>query len=218
MKFHLGAEVVDFEGEKLGSLKQIVVDPVTQEITSLIIDQGLLFKEDKVLPISLVLQAEEDQIRLVETDQDLAELPPYQEESYFPYQYQEKKRPPTLIPGNYLAIRPDTDYGKPQEHLAVFEQKTPGKNLPEPMDRLKKGADVISLDGNKVGQVQEVMAVPETKHITHLIIDRGFLNRESVLIPIDWVDEISAEKLSLQVDQQVIDHLPPHLREDEPLS
>jgi len=218
MKFQLGAEVVDFEGKKIGSLKQIVVDPLTQKIRSLIIEQGLLFKEDKVLPISLVLQAEEDQIKLVETEQELAELRPYQGESYFTYQYQEKKRPPTLIPGNYLAIRPDTDYGKPQEHLAVFEKKTPRKNLPEPMDRLKKGADVFSLEGNKVGQVEEVMAVPETKHITHLIIDRGFLKRESVLIPIDWVDEINAEKLSLQVDQQVIDHLPPHLREDEPLS
>jgi sporulation protein YlmC with PRC-barrel domain len=216
MRIHLGADVVNFEGQVIGTVKQVVIDPVTRDIKDLIVEQGFLFTEDKVLPISLVMQADEQEVKLYQTDQDLDDLRTYREESYFPISIPpETKSPTALIPGNYLAMRPRFVYKLPQKELAAHKKNIARNKLPDHLRSLKIGANVVTLDEEKVGEVEEIMAVPETTKATHLVVSRGLVDQESILIPIDWLDKIDDEKITLLVDSTVIENLPSHLEREE---
>ena len=57
----------------------------------------------------------------------------------------------------------------------------------------KKGADVISNDGEKIGTLDRVVLDPKTKEVAYLVVKSGFLLTEDKLISIDQVKTV-AEK------------------------
>ena len=54
------------------------------------------------------------------------------------------------------------------------------------------GAEVVCPDGI-AGQLDMLGVRPHSDEITHLIVRRGFLFQRDVLVPADWVDQISPE-------------------------
>jgi sporulation protein YlmC with PRC-barrel domain len=73
MQFKKGAEVFSSDGEKIGTLNRVVIDPRTREVSNLVVEKGFLFKTDKVVPITLVDLDMEDRIVLKPTNQDILE-------------------------------------------------------------------------------------------------------------------------------------------------
>jgi sporulation protein YlmC with PRC-barrel domain len=213
MKIRFGADVKTFDDQKIGTVKQVVIDPATQEISHLIIEKGLLFKEDKVLPISLILQADQEKVKLVETDEDLEELPEYQEEYYLPIDAEPMYDPDLALSRNFLISKPRI-VPKKQEEVRYIKQGDYQENLPEDTRMLRIGAEVFSLDGEEIGRVSELVLDFQTDRITHLVLDRALLRDDRVLIPYQWVDDVSQEKVTLLVDQQVIKNLPSYLEEE----
>jgi sporulation protein YlmC with PRC-barrel domain len=213
MKIKFGVDVNTFDGEKIGTVKQVVIDPATQEISHLIIEKGLLFKEDKVLPISLILQANEEEVKLVETDEDLEELPEYQEEYYLPIDAEPMYDPELALSRNFLIAKPRI-VPKQQEEVRYIKKGDYQENLPEDTKMLRVGAEVFSLDREEIGRVSELVLDFQTDQITHLVLDRALLRDDRVLIPYQWVDDVSQEKVTLLVDQEVIKNLPSYLEEE----
>jgi sporulation protein YlmC with PRC-barrel domain len=213
MKIRFGADVKTFDDQKIGTVKQVVIDPATQEISHLIIEKGLLFKEDKVLPISLILQADQEKVKLVETDEDLEELPEYQEEYYLPIDAEPMYDPDLALSRNFLISKPRI-VPKKQEEVRYIKQGDYQENLPEDTRMLRIGAEVFSLDGEEIGRVSELVLDFQTDRITHLVLDRALLRDDRVLIHYQWVDDVSQEKVTLLVDQQVIKNLPSYLEEE----
>lgn len=213
MKVKFGVDVKTFDGEKIGTVKQVVIDPATQEISHLIIEKGLLFKVDKVLPISLVLQSTEEEVKLIETDENLEELPEFQDDYYLPIDAEPMYDPELALSRNFLIAKPRI-VPKKREDVRYIKQGDYQENLPEDTRMLRIGAEVFSLDGEQVGRVRELVLDFQTNQITHLILDRALLMDDQVLIPYPWVDEVSKDQVTLLVDQQVIENLPPHLEEE----
>lgn len=54
------------------------------------------------------------------------------------------------------------------------------------------GAEVVSPDGI-AGQLDMLGVRPHSDEITHLIVRRGFLFQRDVLVPVDWVDQVSPD-------------------------
>ena len=214
MKFEFGADVVTFDGEKIGTVKRAVIDPASQEITHFIIEKGFLFTKDKVLPISMVLRSEEDQIKLVETDEDLEDLPDYRQDEFFPVEDPDTPRPDPTLSRPFLAIKPQIVPQSQPGHMRIVRKEDYHKNIPEHTELLEVGADVCTLDGEDVGNIQEMITDPKTHQIRHLVIGRGWLEDKEVLIPMDWIKEISTDQVELTVDRKVIQNLPPHLEEE----
>ena len=57
MYFKENAEVVTSEGDKIGQIDRLVMDPRSKELTHLVVKKGFLFTKDKVVPLDCVESA-----------------------------------------------------------------------------------------------------------------------------------------------------------------
>src|SRR4030095_8149634 len=82
MLFKSGVDVYSSDNEKIGTLHRVVMDPKTREVTHIVVKEGFLFTEDKVVPMDLVGSVTEDRIALQGSKEHLDELPQYEETHY----------------------------------------------------------------------------------------------------------------------------------------
>src|SRR5260370_28486368 len=82
MEFQQNSAIFTANGDAVGHIDRVVVDPETKVVTHIVVRKGFLFKEDKVVPISLIAKATEDGIRLRDDVGDLHALPLFEEKHY----------------------------------------------------------------------------------------------------------------------------------------
>ena len=210
MRFKKGAEVFSGEGEKIGTLDLIVIDPRTREVSNLVVEKGFLFKTDKVIPITLVDLDIEDRIILKKTNQDILEDFPDFETSYYvpldqpdnPFEidieasYLYPPLHPGLTTGGYIG------YPRPQYVLKTDQ------DIPEGTVALEEGAKLISRDGKHVGNVEEIFTDSQDQRVTHLVVSEGFLLKEHKLIPAAWIENVTEDEIHLSVNAGVFERLP----------
>jgi uncharacterized protein YrrD len=216
MLFRKGTDIVAPDGEKVGELDRVVIDPASKEVTHIAVAQGLLFPADKVVPISLIEAATEKEIRLRQDADGLEELPDLVEAHYVEAEGAAGKKeelagelywyPPTSTlwwaPRGYLGYPGHFGYPMPPY---VVETEI---NVPEDKVALDVGAPVISSDGAHVGAVEEVMTDPLAERATHLLITRGLILKEQKLIPTLWIAEVLGDRIRLAVGTDFIQDLP----------
>lgn len=210
MQFKKGAEVFSGEGEKIGTLNRVVIDPRTREVSSLIVGKGILFRTDKVIPITLVDLDIADRIVLKKTNQDILEdFPDFETVHYVPLDetdnpYQDAIEAsywyPPVSPG--WAISNYVGYPIPK-----FVLKT-DKDIPEGTVALEEGAKVISRDGKHVGNVEQVITESQDNRVTHFVISEGFLLKERKLVPAVWVEKVAEDEIHLSVESGLFERLP----------
>lgn len=74
-----GAGVFTPRDEQVGKVSGFVLDPVTNEVTHLVVQKGWFFAEDRVLPFDMVNSATEDRVVLNENVENFDELPAFEE-------------------------------------------------------------------------------------------------------------------------------------------
>ena len=84
MQFKDGTSVYTFDGQDVGRVDRVVLNPKTKEVTHLVVRKGLLFAEDKIIPLHLIATATEDRVSLREGAGELDDLPPFEEIHYIP--------------------------------------------------------------------------------------------------------------------------------------
>jgi uncharacterized protein YrrD len=72
--------------------------------------------------------------------------------------------------------------------------------------RLTQGADVYSSQGSQLGTLNRVILDPNTREVTHIVIERRFLSTEHKLVDMDKVNTAIEDRITL---------LPPEERFDE---
>lgn len=208
MDFKHNAPIFAADAREVGHLDRVVVNPVTQELSHLVVRQGLLFGEHKLVPIGFVDQATEDQITLRPAAGDLRTLPPFEE----PHEVLMEAGPARssmtlradLAPG--LAGMLD-DYGASAGQRLVARSEP---NIPEGAVAVKTGARVVTADGKHGGALECIAIAPNTRRVTHLQIAKGLLVREARLIPTAWVVILGEDEVHLSVDQQTLEAVGPH--------
>jgi sporulation protein YlmC with PRC-barrel domain len=90
------------------------------------------------------------------------------------------------------------------------------RNIPDGAVALKEGTQVISADGERVGDVEEIFVDEEDDSITHLLISRGFLFKEERFVPVSWIDGIWEDVVHLSVESTLLSELQPYLPLDRP--
>jgi uncharacterized protein YrrD len=78
MELKEGATVKTNDGQKVGTIDRIVVDPATNEVTHIVIEKGFLFTEDRILPVATFIMAG-DVVVLNHPVDDLDDLSVYYE-------------------------------------------------------------------------------------------------------------------------------------------
>jgi uncharacterized protein YrrD len=213
MQFRQGAEVFMASGEKIGHIDRIVLDPATDEVTHLVVEKGLLLKEGKVVPMSMVGPSRQDKVTLREDAEDLKKLPDFEEEHYIwrnedsqaQSDRQSRRRQVYQYPpvGARGTISSDTSVAL--EPMSNFQTE---KNIPKDAVALQKGAKVFGSDGEHIGDLERIFTDPLQDRATHFLISEGLILKERKLIPIQWITNIIEDQVHLSVSSGFVENLP----------
>lgn len=234
MQFHAKADVYTASGDKAGVLDRVVIDPRNQAVTHVIIKKGLLFPSDKVVPVSLVAEADKDRVVLNADAGNPENLPDFTQEQYVPLNSDEWATPPmaggAIAPMTAGAATapmmlwyPATAAGSTGAQLASdigaspgvpgvpgSQQVEAGRNIPEDTVPLKEGAKVVTADGQHVGKVERVFVDNESTQATHLLISQGLFLRERKVIPVAWVLDYGEDEVRLAIGSNLLQGLRPY--------
>lgn len=229
MDFTQGERVKTADGEDLGTIERVILNPRTRDVTGVVIRKGLLLKKDKVIPISMIQDTEGDEVHLrpFPSKIDLDSLPDYEETHYVMNSERDLRRtvnqsnqaqslfwyPPAPPPGglNY----PGFDNSNYVAGAGVGEPfaKEIEYNIPEGDIAIKEGAKVTTLDGKTAGTVTKILTGPQSDHVSHFVISHGALHQDHLMVPIHWVDHVSDDEVMLAVSSEILDELPKYHQE-----
>jgi uncharacterized protein YrrD len=215
MQFREGASVVTSSDEKVGDLDRVVVDPLSGEVTHLVVREGLLFPQDKVIPVDLVRDTDEERVVLRAQITDPEAFPNFEEAEYIRLEEAQAEGGhayrPGYAPAYYWYPPPGIGWWgtvpypiSPQPPYVLAAKR----NIPEGTIPLREGAQVLSADGEEVGNVERVFAEPADDRVTHLLISQGLLLKERKLVPTTWIATVSENQVRLGVESSMIEDLP----------
>jgi len=206
MLFKQGTDVFSSDNEKIGTLDRVVMDPRTKEISHIIVREGFLFREDKVVPMDLIGSVTDERIILQGSKDHLHELPDYEETHYV-------SRDATVDDDmNTLYWNPPAYSGAGYSQDPVifptelYIRRTE-KNIPEGMVALAEGAKVLAEDGKHLGNIETLVTDPNER-VTHLVISSGLLTKERKIIPSHWLSAVDDDEIRLSVDSRLLERLP----------
>ena len=204
-----GEKVITSEGDVAGEISRVVLDPKTKEVTDIVVKEGFLFKEERVVPIDLVQYSDEEELQLRDTPVDFNKLPVFEETHHILLDEEELNRMeggsasayyrfPPLYSGGWMA---ESEVARPYLEKRV-------ENIPEGTVALKEGATVLDLDGEPVGDVEQILTETQQDQATHLVVLEGLIFKEKKLIPIEWVSTIMEGEVHLAVGPQILESAP----------
>ena len=209
-----GTSVFASDGDELGEIKRFVIDPTTNEVTHLVIGGGL-FTQDKVVPFDKVTSETEDGLVLSHEIQDYDDLPPFEETYYVEARdrYAEGRvdDTPSAPAGRSFYWYPPYGYlGYPAYGLGTYgwPQGLTQQNIPEGSVPIQEGTDVVSSDGEHVGDVEHLLVDDENHQVTHFLISKGLFFKERKMVPANWIRTVMDDKVQLNVTAAVLDGLP----------
>lgn len=213
MELKEGASVFTPGGDEVGKISRFVLDPATNEVTHIIVQKGWLLPEDKVLPIGMISSATEERVVLNQEIDDLDQLPPFEETHYVELTEEDIHRTGSSSYGYAPAY-----YWYPPSGFIGYPGFAPGyygwppvettRNIPADTVPLKEGADVISSNGEHVGDIERLFVDSESNKVTHFLISEGLLFKERKLIPAHWVRSVEEDKVYLAVPSRLLERLP----------
>ena len=188
-EFVIGADVACSDGI-CGDLRRVVIDPVPNAITHLVVGRG----QGHLVPIDLVTSTTAREIRLACTKSDFEALEAAEEMQLI-----------EGLGGGQFFVGGSLGSGG-QAGVGLHEM--PVDRVPVGEVVVRHGDDVHATDGH-IGRVKGLVVDPSARHVTHVLLDEGHLwGEKTVAIPIGAVTAIDdGVRVSLSKDE--IKALPP---------
>jgi uncharacterized protein YrrD len=220
MELNEGVGVFTLDGEEVGKIKRFVLNPATNEVTHLVVQKGWLRPDEKVVPMQMVSYGTEEKIVLTRGVDDFNQLPSFEEKHFIKVTDEDVERmersgeysPSTIFPAYYSY--PPQGYGgyggypAPGLEAYLWPPVETSRNIPEDTVPLKEGTNVISSNGEHVGDVERLFIDSDSNKATHFVITQGFLFKERKLIPVQWVDTVGEKEVHLLVSSELLGRLP----------
>lgn len=215
MQFKTGTHVYTADNQDMGAIDRVVLDPRSKVVTHIVVRQGLLFTEDKVIPIGYIASATDDKVSLDRTEDQLPEFAPFEESYYRPLD--DNLADPRGDARPYLGYPPlgTAWWGYPgylsygpypvNENYSAVEVE---QNIPDHTVGLAEGAQVLSADGETLGEVTRVVMDASSARASHIVVSKGWLFKERKLIPTSWINQMEEETVHLSINQPFFDQLP----------
>ncbi len=213
MEFKEGVGVFTPDGEQVGKINRFVLDPATNEVTHIVVQKGWLLPNDKVVPLRMVSFATEERVLLKDVG-DFDELPAFEETHFVRTTGEDvdQAEHPTYIDSpTYYWYPPLGSAGYPTYsglEYSPWQAAGTKRNIPEETVPLKENSEVISSDGEHVGDVERLFIETASNTTTHLVITRGLLFKVRKIIPAQWVKSIEEDEVQLIVSSKLVERLP----------
>lgn len=210
IEIKIGANIVSGERE-VGRVERVVLDREWYEATHLVIKHGRpLNPKHLLMPVAWVAGAEHDRIRIDRTEEEINALPNFEVQHYVSLDHldqehlehpRSKVKPSDWI--NYFVPLFANAFGDPYHTPGVIvtdQLLSPTESV------IRRGINIESSDGHKVGEVQEVLLNEHDWRLSGIIIARGFVLKHPMRVPADWITKIERERIVLnRSKQQVLD-------------
>ncbi len=208
MRIQPETKVLSKDGQAVGDVYKVVISPVSHQVESLIIQQGALFTEERVVPARLIEKSTQEEVHLTLNAEALQTLPHYKETHFIDSLASDRGEPGAatlyyLHPGD-VPIEGDLlpNYPSPPIVERTIE------NIPAGSYVLDEGSDILDRTGDHIGDVEQIIADSASHDVTHFVISRGRVFETEKLIPIQWIDSVEDGQVRLAVEKDVIKQLP----------
>jgi uncharacterized protein YrrD len=195
--FKIGAHVDATDG-RCGDLLRVIFDPVADTLTHLVVQPGRHQELARLVPVDLVMSAEDDLIRLNCTKARFEQLDEAEEMQFL------QMDPGATEYGPNASARPYYGLGLPLGHHSspMFSDRVPLGEV-----EIRRGDPVHAKDG-PIGAVQGLVIDPADHHVTHVILQEGhFWGRKQVAIPIGAADR-GDDAIKVDLTKEEIEALP----------
>jgi sporulation protein YlmC with PRC-barrel domain len=208
-QFMIGAEVSCTDGA-VGKVSRVIVDPVAEKVTHLVVEPEHRPDLGRFVPLDLVDGAA-GEIRLHCTRAEFEKLEPAEEARFMPatsgyadYGYgpgQVGYWPYYGLGGGIGVAGLGVGGGSPAQIVA-------SDTVPLGEVDVRRGDPVHATDGD-IGRVQGLVIDPHSRHVTHVLLQEGHLwGRKEVAIPISAVAS-TGDGIRLKIAKQEVQDLPP---------
>ena len=226
-----GLPVYTADGDRIGTVDHLLVDPETHRVAHLIIHRGRWFSQDEdyIVPIDDVTTASEYGIRLrlrrEEIDQVTCCRPAATDTEI---QAQVVRSLETQPETREQGLRVEVERGlvrllgnvsravaQAATHLARRIRGVIGvedRTTPPGAPGFHIGVPVFAQDG-RAGELSKVVIDPHTRRVTHLIIHRGVQLAEDRVVPVELVERATPEGIFLHLTSREVARQPRHEEE-----
>lgn len=203
----LEADVVSSNGNKVGTVDRVIVHPETLEIEGIIVSEGFLFNTDRIVKEEMIDRVDADgNVVLSITDEDEERLPELASARFVGANDQMLGRLSEMhhmatpaATGQVLVFseRVDPEYAPaPDSPLQPAPTNPPNivdrDNLPEGTVTLEEGTDVIDIEGEKIGEIDDVIYDADDQ-ITEIVVGSGIIFTHQVRIPAAWIESVTSD-------------------------
>jgi sporulation protein YlmC with PRC-barrel domain len=183
-------------GVVCGRITHIVLDPITDKVTDVVVKDHEIPPVERLIPVELIAESSSDEVRL--------SIPKEKVNSYPPFIYDDFIKIQTPVEFSEMPTNMMWPYVLPQEKVIIIESES----IPSDELAIRRNAHVEATDG-RVGKVDEFMIDPDTGYITHLVLREGHLwGQKDISIPVSAIKDIGKETVQLTLDKKSIEKLP----------
>jgi sporulation protein YlmC with PRC-barrel domain len=199
------------DGEEVGKLGDLVVDPVAKRVTHLVVKPHHGDDTSHLVPIEVADSAEQDgRIALTCSRAEFEALPAVQEFTYLRLDEVKTDDPDWDVGVTDILALPyydSTGLAGPVE--AVGDMGVVWDRVPKGEVELRRSSRVMAADGDYLGDVDGFLVDDDGDHITHFVLERGHLwGKREVTIPISAVAGVSTDAVSLSLTKDEVGDLP----------
>ena len=178
--------------EMCGRSSYIILNPVTNQVTHLVVEQETFPPTDRLVPVSLISESTPHRITLNCSKAELGHMPHFTESEFIMPEGSEENR---------LILWP---YAVPESAAVLLEHE----RIPPGELAVRRGARVEASDG-PVGRVDEFIVDPANCYFTHLVMREGHLwGAREIAIPVSDILRIDEDTVYVRLDKAGIEALP----------
>lgn len=206
----IGDKVLSSDGHGMGEVKHLVVDPAKRELAAFVIDKGL-FDRGRVCDLSYVNNVDGAQVLLNLTRDEANNLPEWAEQEFIHFNESGGGSYDNAGGGVWYHMGPSGS-GTPSTGASSFFQPAivgdVSTAIVSPIDEsdivVGKGTDVYSIDGYKLGQVDEIEFDDQGK-ISGFSFEQGHIfKKKEFSVSVDDVDGLTSSYVRLKVTKDAL--------------
>lgn len=205
VQFTIGAEASCSDGT-CGEVTRVIVDPVAEAVTHLVIAPGHRRDIGRLVPLELI-EVTAGQIRLRCTQEEFGNLEPAEETRFIPGTSSYAGYTPAQV-GYWPRYGLGTGTGMSTGLSENVPQSVTYDTIPPGETDVRRGDRVQATDGG-IGRVQGLVIDRRSRHVTHVLLQEGHLwGRKEVAIPVGAVTS-TRDGIQLNLSKQEVQDLPP---------
>ncbi len=197
MDIGLGMQEVTSDGQDIGSIDRLILDPDTNQVKAAVIRKGVFLRRDIEAPRDLLDVLPDGAIRLAATAKEAHSLPEFLPSAYttppadypLPAGYSAESM---YVPYGYglggLGVTPlgmMTDTAVSREVSAAWRRQDLENAV------VQEGSVVLGHDGEQVGEVHQLTFDEQTGVLTHIVVRKGFLFTKDTELPASLIGGVS---------------------------